>query len=141
MTVFPEKIVLKSSDDSEIFVKNAIRVGGTDEIQAGELVVLREDARVRIFALDANSEVQAVSGLSGYINELDDVNTETGELALGKVLGYDGTEWVPTSSSGIRVIDGPIEYIESYGDITTYPLAGQLPLVYTNVPLMLSQVE
>ena len=62
MAVFPDKIVLKNSFDDRATIEAAIAVGGSDEIQRGELVVGLENGAVRLYSLDAANQVVDVSG-------------------------------------------------------------------------------
>lgn len=65
MAVFPDRIILKHSTDSESSITNAIKVGGTDAIQQGELVVGRESGAVKLYALDSTNAVVSVAGGGG----------------------------------------------------------------------------
>lgn len=62
MAVFPDRIVLKNSTDTEPSIKSAIGTGGTDAIVAGELVVGRESGKARVYTLDSAGAVVTVGG-------------------------------------------------------------------------------
>lgn len=109
MAVFPDRIVLKNSTDPVATIISAIESGGTDEIQAGELVLSREPGKVDIYTLDANGNVISVKGVE-TLTDLTDV-TITSE-ATNDYLRYNGTQWVNVASS-------PYDIAQDGGDFDT----------------------
>lgn len=65
MAVFPDRIVLKNSTDSEASIVSAIGSGGTDAIQPGELVIGRESSAAKLYTLDSTGSVVIVAGGAG----------------------------------------------------------------------------
>lgn len=103
MAVFPDRIVLKNSIDSEATIVSAIGSGGTDAIQPGELVIGRESSAAKLYTLDSAGNVVIVAGGSGgatSIDELTDVDTSTTPPSSGQILSWDGLNWVPADQTG-----------------------------------------
>ena len=65
MAVFPDRIVLKNSTDSQASIESAIGSGGSDEIQQGELVIGRETGSAQLYTIDAAGTVVTISGSGG----------------------------------------------------------------------------
>jgi hypothetical protein len=87
VAVFPDKIILKNSTDSQASIETAIGSGGSDEIVYGELVIGREQGAVKIYALDAVGDIKII-GFSGD-STIDGGNFETG-VATGDSATIDG---------------------------------------------------
>jgi hypothetical protein len=65
MAVFPDRIVLKNSTDTQAAIETAIGSGGTDEIQQGELVIGRETGSAQLYTVDAAGSIVTISGSGG----------------------------------------------------------------------------
>ena len=65
MAVFPDRIVLKNSTDSEAAIIAAIETGGTDAITQGEIVLGLSDFAAALFTKDALGAIVAISGSGG----------------------------------------------------------------------------
>ena len=65
MAVFPDRIVLKSSSDSQAAIEAAIGSGGADAIATGELVIGLESGSASLYTLDSSGNVVTISGGSG----------------------------------------------------------------------------
>lgn len=62
MAVFPDRIILKNSADTQSEIEAAIGSGGSDEITYGELVIGRETGSVKLYSIDASGAVVTVGG-------------------------------------------------------------------------------
>ena len=95
MAVFPDRIVLKNSTDSQVAIEAAIGSGGSDQIQQGELVLGIQPGSVDLYTIDGNGDVVSLSS-EQYIGELLDVDL-TPAPADGQILAYNATDelWRP----------------------------------------------
>ena len=57
MAVFPDRIVLKNSTDSQASIIAAIGAGGADEITQGELVIGVENSTITLYTKAANGDI------------------------------------------------------------------------------------
>jgi hypothetical protein len=58
MAVFPDKIILKNSDDGDTYIRNVIDPSyGTNPIIPGEIVVSRLNGRFELYAVDKNNSL------------------------------------------------------------------------------------
>ena len=102
MAVFPDRIVLKNSADSEAEIIAAIETGGDDEITQGELVIGLNAGGTKFYTKDANGNIVSLGGAgtgAQYINDLLDVDTSTNPPVIDQALTWDGVNWVPSSIS------------------------------------------
>lgn len=67
VAVFPDRIVLKNSTDSEAAIVAAIGSGGADAIQQGELVVGRSSGSAKLYTIDSTGAVVSVGGGGGSV--------------------------------------------------------------------------
>ena len=98
MAVFPDRIVLKNSADSEAEIIAAIETGGDDEITQGELVIGLVDGGTKFYTKDANGNIVSLGGAGTgpqYIDDLLDVDTSTNLPAVDQALVWDGVNWMP----------------------------------------------
>ena len=98
MAVFPDRIVLKNSADTQAEILAAIEAGGDDEITQGELVVGLTAGDTKIYTKDANNNIVSLGGASTaplYIGDLLDVDTATNPPVVDQTLVWDGANWVP----------------------------------------------
>ena len=65
MAVFPDRIVLKNSTDSQAAIEAAIGSGGTDQITQGEVVLGLEAGVVKLYTIDSGGNVVTISGSGG----------------------------------------------------------------------------
>lgn len=94
MAVFPDRIILKNSTDSDTAIRTAIESGGTDEIQQGELVIGRGPGTVQLYAVDSNGDIQTISRSGGaeYLEDLLDASYNRSSFGTGFEVGeYRGT--------------------------------------------------
>lgn len=110
MAVFPDRIVLKNSTDSEASITSAIGPGGGDEIQPGELVIGREASAAKLYTLDSAGNVVVVAGGGGggggsvqtaFVTE---VQTAAGGVATFTGIGKSGQLVQVTSSLDAWVV-------------------------------------
>lgn len=62
MAVYPDRIILKNSTDSQAAIEVAIGTGGADEILYGELVIGRETGSAKLYTVDAAGAIVTISG-------------------------------------------------------------------------------
>ena len=102
MAVFPDRIVLKNSTDSEAAIEAAIGSGGSDAITPGELVLGLSAGNLTIFSLDSNNDIVKFSPTS----------------ASGRAI-VSGTE--PTVGiNGQPLADGDLWYESGTGNYYVY---------------------
>ena len=65
MAVFPDRIVLKNSADTQAEIIAAIETGGTDAITQGEIVLGLSDGAAALFTKDALGAIVVISGSGG----------------------------------------------------------------------------
>lgn len=65
MAVFPDRIVLKNSSDSEASIISAIETGGTDAITQGELVIGLSSGSASLYTKDSIGDIVTISGSGG----------------------------------------------------------------------------
>ncbi len=65
MAVFPDRIVLKNSTDSEAEIIAAIETAGIDAITQGELVIGLADGSATLFTKDSVGAIVTISGGGG----------------------------------------------------------------------------
>jgi hypothetical protein len=116
VAVYPSRIRLKNSTDSEASIKTQLGTGGTDPILVGEVVVGRESGKAKLYTLDTAGAVVAIGG-STSLSELTDVNVNG--RTTEDTLKWDGSTWIPAQwyepigSGGVFT-----------GTLTQYPLHG-----------------
>lgn len=125
MAVFPDRIVLKNSTDSQAAIETAIEAGGTDEIAQGEIVLGLETGSARIYTRDASGNIVVTSGTVASIDDLNDVDTSTVAPTDGQVLAWDNaaTNWEPAS---LRPLLGIGEYVDDAAAGTAGVASGAL---------------
>ena len=102
MAVFPDRLVLKNSSDSQAQIIAAIQEGGADEINQGEIVLGLTPGQTKIYTKDAAGTIVSLGGADVaplYIGDLLDVDTTTDPPLVGESLQWDGTNWVPANIS------------------------------------------
>ena len=102
MAVFPDRIVLKNSSDSQASILAEIETGGPSAITQGEIVLGLTPGQTRIYTKDANGLIVSLGGADVaplYIGDLVDVDTATNPPVANDALIYNGTDWVPQAVS------------------------------------------
>ena len=102
MAVFPDRIVLKNSTDSQAAIETAIGSGGSDEIQQGELVIGRESGAAKLYTVDSAGNIAVVGGSVESIDDLTDVDTSTTPPSDGQALVWvaANSNWEPGNTVG-----------------------------------------
>ena len=81
MAVFPDRIVLKNSTDSQAAIEAAIQSGGADEISQGELVIGVGTGEATLYTRDAAGTIVTLSGKVTSVNgQIDDVIIDVEDL-------------------------------------------------------------
>lgn len=100
MAVFPDRIVLKNSSDSQAAILSEIGTGGPSAITQGEIVLGLTPGQTRIYTKDADGLIVSLGGADVaplYLGDLVNVDTTTDPPVVNDVLTYNGTDWVPES--------------------------------------------
>jgi len=126
VAVFPDRIVLKNSTDSQAVIEAAIGSGGTDQITQGEVVVGLEANAATFYTIDGSGNVVTIGSAAGQIlnlGDLLDVDLTT-SATDGQVIAYNSTSgnWEPVDQSGgITSVDvaGGTGISSTGGPITT----------------------
>ena len=123
MAVYPDRIVLKNSEQSGADITAAIAPGGSDEILRGELVLGLSAGSARLFTVDNQGNVVQFGGSdAAFLGGLEDV--DLGGLVDGQVIRWDASEslWKPANYN-VTDLDGISTY--SLGTGTPFPGAQQ----------------
>lgn len=128
MAVFPDRIVLKNSTDSQAAIEAAIGSGGTDQITQGEVVVGLEANAATFYTIDGSGNVVTIGSAAGQIlnlGDLLDVDLTT-PATDGQVIAYNSTSgnWEPVDQSG-----------GGAGTVTSVDVAGGTGLTSTGGPV------
>jgi len=104
MAVFPDRIVLKNSTDSQAAIETAIGSGGSDAITQGEVVIGLEANAATFYTIDGSGNVVTIGSAAGAISvlgDLTDVDLST-PATDGQVIAYNSTSgnWEPANQSG-----------------------------------------
>lgn len=100
MAVFTDRIILKSSADTEADIFTQIQQGGSDEIVPGEVVVGLTPGTARLYTLDSNNDVVTLGGTAAtQLSGLSDVDVTTNPPGPFQSLAYDASTgfWVPST--------------------------------------------
>jgi hypothetical protein len=104
VAVFPDRIVLKNSTDSQAAIEAAIGSGGTDQITQGEVVVGLEANAATFYTIDGTGNVVTIGSAAGSISTLGDLTDVdlTTPATDGQVIAYNSTSgnWEPVDQSG-----------------------------------------
>ena len=124
MAVFPDRIVLKSSNDAQADVISAISADGADSIVPGELVISRGDGIANIYTLDQNGDVVSASvpRLDGLLDvNLSDPIPDNSVLVYDSAAGFWQAESAPAfdiSGNDLRdLADVAVDVDPPQGDI------------------------
>ena len=112
MAVFPDRIVLKRTTDSDASIRAAIESGGSDEIITGEIVMQLLSGAFRLYSLDANNNVVTIGseGSNTIISTSTPSTRPSGDSleegdqwfnpSTGDFYIYYSSGWVQVSGSG-----------------------------------------
>ena len=102
VAVFPDRIVLKNSTDSDATIQTAIGTGGSDAIVQGEVVVGIDPADVALYTLDGSGNVVKI----------------TSSFAAGRAIVSDNAPTV--GINGKPLADGDLWFESDTGDYYVY---------------------
>ena len=118
MAVFPDRIVLKNSTDSDAAIRTAIQTGGTDEILRGELVVGLGQSSLVLYSKDSNGDIISFSPTSAaarvIVSETEPtigINSQPlvdGDLwyqpGTNTFYVYESSTWKPIGGSSVVIV-------------------------------------
>lgn len=125
MAVFPDRIVLKNSTDSQSAIETAIGTGGSDEIAQGEIVLGINTTDVKFYTKAGDGSIVTLGGtVIDTLEQLTDVDLST-PATDSQILAYNATStnWEPITSD--------LSFISDV-DLTNTPLNDQI-LAYDSV--------
>lgn len=140
VAVFPDRIVLKNSTDSQATIEAAIQTGGSDAITQGELVLGIENTQVKFYTKSGNGQIVTLGGTAAgafAVGDLTDTDLST-PATDDQVLAYNSVSgnWEPVSRlGGTLTTDGDI-LIRSGGVDTRLAIGteGQYLAVSSGIP-------
>ena len=103
MAVFPKRITLKNSADSDAAIRAAISTGGTDEILPGEVVVRTATGEVQFYTRDDSGNIVTIGGNSS--SQCIVAATAPTLLPDGNAL-VDGNMWFDSTDGSFHVYYG-----------------------------------
>jgi hypothetical protein len=114
MAVFPDRIVLKNSTDSDASIRTQIGSGGTDEINQGEVVVGLGSNFATFYTKDNANNIVTIGSATPPIADLGDLlDVDVTGVANNDILRYNSTsgEWSPSYElETVWFADGDIAY-------------------------------
>ena len=123
MAVFPERLVLKNSSDTDAEIRAAIETGGVDAITQGEIVIGLTSGDVKLYSKDADGNIVTLGSGSGaqVLDQLADVDISTVPPTEGQALLYDAAsgEWLPGTVS--------TDLVGSINDLTDVDTSSNAP--------------
>lgn len=127
MAVFPDRIVLKNSTDSQAAIEAAIGAGGADEITQGEVVVGLESTNVSLYTKASDGSIVRISSSSGgraiVSNDAPTLGLDGQALVEGD-LWYEsdtGSYYVYYNSAWVE-ISGGAQYLNDLTNVTVPPI-------------------
>lgn len=103
MAVFPDRIVLKNSSDTEAEIVAAIGSGGSDEITQGELVMGIFPGTAKLYTLDSNGNIIIIANESAQGRAILSDTAPTTNVNGDPIA--DGDLWYNTLSGVFSVYD------------------------------------
>lgn len=103
MAVFPDRIVLKNSTDSQALIEDAIRNGGTDSIVVGEVVVGVSPGNAKFYTKASDGTIVVLGNTQSTISDLNDVNLDP-MATDGQVLVYNSVSGKWEAGDGIASV-------------------------------------
>lgn len=101
MAVFPDRIVLKNSTDSQAAIEAAIQVGGTDEISQGEIVLGLQPSTVTIFTKTSDGSIISFDPTSAAGRAI--VSDIAPTVGINGLPLADGDLWFKSNSDSYHV--------------------------------------
>jgi len=101
MAVYSDKIVLKTSTDSEANIVSQIESGATDAISSGEIVIGLSPGFAKMYTADSLGNIVTLGGhtLSTSLSGLEDVDVTTNPPNNLQSLAWDASSgyWIPST--------------------------------------------
>lgn len=91
MAVFPDRIVLKNSTDTQAAIEAAIGAGGANAITQGEVVLGLEQGDTKLYTIDSNGDVIVISTSSAAGRAI--ISTTEPTVGIGNLPLADGDLW------------------------------------------------
>ena len=109
MAVFPDRIVLKNSTDSQALIEAAIQTGGSDEIAQGEIVLGIANSDVKFYTKAGDGSIVSLGGTgvgAQNLTDLLDVDLST-PATDGQVIAYNSVSgnWEPVGNGLYDVVE------------------------------------
>lgn len=101
MAVFPDRIVLKNSTDSETALLAAIGSGGSDEITQGEIVLRLSPGNLEMYSVDGSGDIVKFSPTSASGRAI--VSDTAPTVGLSGLPLADGDLWFRSSDDSYHV--------------------------------------
>ena len=101
MAVFPDRIVLKNSTDSEAAILAAIGSGGSDEIVQGEIVLRLSPGNLEMYSVDGSGDIVKFSPTSASGRAI--VSDTAPTVGLGGLPLADGDLWFKSDDDSYHV--------------------------------------
>lgn len=102
MAVFPKRITLKNSSDTDAAIRAAIGAGGTDEIIPGEVVVRTATGAVQFYTRDDSGNIVTLGSVSASSSQCIVAAAAPTVLPDGNPLA-DGNMWFDSTNSSFHV--------------------------------------
>lgn len=116
MAVFPDRIVLKNSTDSQSAIETAIQTGGTDEITQGELVLGLETSTVKLYTKTGDGSI--VTFAPGVATARAIVSDIPPTIGINSVALAEGDLWFESDTGRYYVY-----YISASDGVATFDFA------------------
>lgn len=114
MAVFPDRIVLKNSSDSQAAIETLIGPGGSSEITQGEVVIGLSSTAATFYTKDLNNNIVTIGSAVGAIQNLGDLlDVDLTGVADGDIVRYDsvsGNWQISTDLEGFWQATGDLIY-------------------------------
>lgn len=127
MAVFPDRIVFKSSTDSDAAIRAAVGSGGSDEIVPGEIVLGLSPDQARFYTKDSIGNIVILGSASNFTNPM----TTTGDMLFTDASNQPARLPIGSADQILRVSGNGPEwydalYISGLVEDTTPQLGGPL---------------
>jgi hypothetical protein len=135
VAVFPDRIVLKNSTDSQAAIEAAIGSGGTDPIVQGELVAGLAPGILTLYSLDGDGNV--ISFSPGSASGRAIVSDTAPVIGINNQPLAEGDLWYESDTGSYYVYYGAawVEVSGGGGGVTSVGIAGGTGLTATGSPI------
>ena len=107
MAVFPDKIILKNSSDTDAEIRASIASGGDDEILPGEVVIRTTAGEVDIYTVDEAGAIATLGSSQSSGGGLENVVEDT-TPQLGGDLDVNGHKITSAASIELSPANGEV---------------------------------